>query len=104
MIIACKINVSVIDKARLFKGQRGTYLDILIMENKGGTDQYGNDYMIVQSVTKEEREKGIKGAILGNGKIIGQSKPASRPEPAAPRPTAEPGATPLDESDDQIPF
>ena len=32
-------------------------------------DKYGNDYRIDQDVGAEEREKGNRGAILGNAKI-----------------------------------
>ena len=68
-MITGKIDVMLIDKAKLYKGQKGTYLDFVLIETPG--NQYGNDYMIVQSVTKEEREKGIKGVVLGNCKILG---------------------------------
>ena len=61
-MITGKINCSKIDKTRLFKGEKGTYLDVVLIETPN--DQHGNDYMIVQGVTKEEREKGIRGAIL----------------------------------------
>lgn len=68
-IITAKINVTAIDKAKLFNGEKGTYLDIVLIPTPEG--KYG-DYMVVQSVTKEEREAGIKGAILGNAKNAGQ--------------------------------
>lgn len=69
-MIAGKIDVLKIDKSKLFKGAKGTYLDIALIETPNG--QYG-DYMIVQSVSKEEREAGVKGAILGNAKNMGGS-------------------------------
>jgi hypothetical protein len=70
--IALKIDVSKIDKSQLFKGQKGTYLDAVLFYDEN-PDQYQNNGMIVQSVSKEERSKGIKGAILGNGKDVGAS-------------------------------
>ena len=40
--------------------------------------------MAVQDVSKEDREAGIKGAILGNGKIAGGAgQPAQAAKPAA---------------------
>lgn len=66
-MITGKIDVTKIDKAKLFKGEKGTYLDIVLIETPD--NQYG-DYMIVQGVSKEERKAGKKGAILGNGKNI----------------------------------
>jgi hypothetical protein len=82
MIISVKINTAKIDKTKLFKGEKGTYLDITLLENKDGTDQYGNDFMVVQDIGKDARDKGEKGAILGNAKIRG-GKPAAAPKPAA---------------------
>jgi hypothetical protein len=73
--IAGKINVTNIDKARLFKGAKGTYLDFILMPSDD--NQYGNDFMVIQQVTKEERMAGKRGQILGNAKFIG-GKSASK--------------------------
>ena len=61
-----KIDVTKIDKSFLFKGKSGTYLDVALIPNKSGRDQYGNDGMIVQSVSKQARQEGNKGPILCN--------------------------------------
>jgi len=64
-----KIDVTKIDKARLFQGKNGArYLDVALIETPN--NQYGDSHMIVQSVSKEEREAGVKGAILGNIKTL----------------------------------
>jgi hypothetical protein len=68
--LSLKINVSQIDKARLFAGQKGKYLDCTIFVDLDQLDQYGNSGMITQDVTKEEKAQGVKGNILGNGKIF----------------------------------
>jgi len=70
-VISLKIDIDKIDKSKLFKGQKGTYLDAVVFLNDE-KDQYGNNGMITQSVSKEEREKGGKGVILGNAKIVSQ--------------------------------
>jgi hypothetical protein len=70
-VISLKIDVSKIDKSKLFKGEKGTYLDAVVFLNDE-KDQYGNNGMITQSVSKGEREKGGKGVILGNAKIVSQ--------------------------------
>ena len=67
--IALKIDVTKIDKARLYKGAKGTYLDA-IYHYDDEADQFDNHGMITQSVSKEEREAGTQGTILGNGKIV----------------------------------
>lgn len=64
-----KINCSKIDKAHLFKGTKGTYLDIAVWPNKDGADEWGNTHYITQSISKEARERGEKGPIIGNLKI-----------------------------------
>lgn len=68
--LSLKINVSQIDKMRLFSGQKGKYLDCTIFVDLDQLDQYGNSGMITQDVTKEEKAQGIKGNILGNGKVF----------------------------------
>ena len=70
-VITGSINVMKIDKARLIEGKKGKYLNIVIFLNDE-TDQYGNNGMIVQSVSKEEREAGERGEILGNVKSLNQ--------------------------------
>ena len=89
--VTLKIDVSKIDKERLFKGQKGTYLDAVVFLDTEA-DQYGNNGMIVQSVSKEERDAGKRGAILGNARIIGA--------PAAP----EEVTSGDEEEDDDLPF
>ena len=68
-IISLKIDVSKIDKSKLFKGEKGTYLDAVLFLNDE-KDQYGNNGMITQSISQEERKAGGKGVILGNAKLI----------------------------------
>jgi len=70
-LIAIKIDVTKIDKARLYQGAKGQYLDATVFLNDE-QGQYGDNGMITQSVSKEERESGVKGAILGNVKILGE--------------------------------
>ena len=91
-MIKIKINTDKIDEARLFQGAKGKYLDAVLIETPNS--DYG-DYMIVQEVTKEERQAGVKGPILGNGSIIGQPKQAPKP--------AEPPAS-LNMDDESVPF
>lgn len=77
--ISVRINLNQIDKAKLYTGAKGTYLDAVIFL-KDDVDQYGNSGMIVQSVTSEERAAGTKGNILGNVKLLG-AKPVSNDAP-----------------------
>jgi hypothetical protein len=71
-MILIKIDVTKIDKAKLYKGAKGTYLDICLIETPNS--QYEQDFMAVQGVSKEERAAGKKGAILGNAKHMGSRR------------------------------
>ena len=77
-MISISINVSLIDKERLFQGKKGQYLDAVLIETPNS--EYG-DYMVVESISKEEREAGSKGTILGNGKIIVKRDPTNYNNP-----------------------
>jgi len=74
-MIEIKIDVKKIDKSRLYQGKQGTYLTAVLIPTPDG--KYG-DFMIVEGITKEEREAGKKGTILGNGKNL-TKKPAEPP-------------------------
>lgn len=75
-LISLSIDVSKIDAKRLYKGKKGQYLSATLFL-KEEVDQYGNNGFIVESITKEERESGQKGTILGNAKfLVSGSKPA----------------------------
>ncbi len=105
-IIAVKINVSKVDKARLFQGKSGKYLDVLLLPNRSGVDQYGNDYMVVQSVGKEERAAGVRGAILGNGRTLTPTARAASPAAVDAATTPTPASALVVESGagDELPF
>lgn len=67
--IGIKIHVNLIQKERLFVGKTNTSLDAVMIPTPD--NKYGDDFMIVQSVSKEERLAGVKGPIIGNAKILG---------------------------------
>jgi len=97
-ILRLSLDVSKIDKSKLYKGKKGIYLNAAVLL-KDESDQYGNDGMIVQDVSKEEREQGVKGAILGNGKWAGQ-----RPEQIANCQAENCPQSNADDDGDEIPF
>jgi hypothetical protein len=100
MPIKLSINVTKIPRERIKPGKNGKYIDLVLFENKAGTDQYGNDGFISISVTKEEREAGTRGEIVGNWRNLGSSAPSA---PARkPTPPRDPDLDPDQESD--MPF
>ena len=68
--ISIKIDVKKILKERLFNGQKGTYLDLTTFIDLDNVDQYDNNGFISQSVSKDERDQGVKTPILGNCKVF----------------------------------
>ena len=82
--LSVRIDVTKIDKARLYAGAKGTYLDLTTFVNTEEKDQYENNGFISQSVDKEEREQGVQTPILGNVKVFftdgAQSAPQSAPQ------------------------
>lgn len=68
--ISLRIDVTKIDKDRLYKGQKGQYLDLTTFVNLDEKDQYDNNGFVSQSVSKEERDAGVKTPILGNVKVF----------------------------------
>lgn len=117
--VSLKIDVSKIEKARLFKGAKGTYLDATVFIDIDQKDQYDNNGMITQDVSKEEKQGGVQGAILGNCKVFwndSQQAPQQQapqgghqqqaPQNQAPQQAQQGGhqQPPMPDFDDDIPF
>lgn len=90
--IKLKINVKRILKEHLYEGKNGMYLDLVAWPNKNGPDQYGNTHMVCQELSREARDKGERGPIIGNltlpeeefmpsGKVAGDGR-SERKKPA----------------------
>jgi len=62
-LITAKIDIKKISPEKLFKGEKGTYLDLTIWINDT-SDQFGNDVSIEQRT-----DKGAPKIYLGNGKV-----------------------------------
>ena len=95
--VSLRIDVSKIEKERLYKGQKGVYLDATAFIDLDELDQYGNSGMITQDVSKEERDAGTKGAILGNTKVFWSDRQGGGQQP-------KPAPALSDEFEDDIPF
>jgi len=77
--LSVRIDVTKIDKSRLYKGAKGTYLDLTTFVDTDQQDQYENNGFISQSVTKEERDAKVQTPIFGNVKVIYTDGQASAP-------------------------
>ena len=68
--INIKVDVTKIDKKRLFKGEKGTYLDLTSFIDTENTSQYGDNGVVSQSLTKDERVQKVQLPILGNVRVF----------------------------------
>ena len=104
--VRLKINVSEIEKARLFKGKKGVYLDATVFIDIDQKDQYDNNGMITQDIKKEEKDAGVQGNILGNVQVFWQEGGDATQHASGNRNQANPTyeAAPLVDDLDGIPF
>ena len=72
--ISLKIDVTKIDKARLFQGKKGTYLDITTFIDVNNPGEHGDHGFITQELTKDERDNKVQLPILGNTKVFYNSE------------------------------
>ena len=105
--INLKIDVTKIDKSRLFQGEKGLYLELSTVIDTDGVGNYGDHGIINHRTTKEEREQKVQMPILGNARIYfstldDSNKPATPSEPSVS--SAAPGATIGGDIDDGVPF
>lgn len=84
-LITASIDVTKIQKALLYQGEKGLYLKLSIWQNDE-PDKFGNDFSIQQTTGKDEPK-----IFLGNGKYY---------TPKEEKPKAETKNT----SDDGLPF
>jgi hypothetical protein len=80
-MISLSIKTEKIEKAHLIEGKNGKILSVVLFENKDGKGQYGDDGFVVQSVSKEARENGVRGPICGNWRYIGQGAAVTTSKP-----------------------
>jgi len=92
--VRLKIDVGKIDKASLFTGKKGIYLDVTAFIDLDQLDQYGNSGMITQDLSQERSMAGEKGPILGNSivfwKDYAQQAPAQQQAPQQQHAPAQP--------------
>lgn len=98
--VSLSIDVTKIQKERLVAGQKGgKWLNATIFVDLDDKDKFGNSGMVTQDVSKEERDEGKQGYILGNCKVFWKKEEGTyQPAPQAAPQQAIPSF------DDDIPF
>ena len=89
-IISGNINLSKIDKDKIYEGKKGKYYPVTVVINNE-VGEYGDSGYIMTEQTKEERDASIPKEYLGNVKVIwtdGNNVDTANKNVASPEPTA----------------
>lgn len=73
---------------------KGQYLELTLIPNRDGPGQHGDDGFVTVNLSREQREAGEKGPIVGNWRHL--KRAAAAPAPVESAPTTDDG--------DDIPF
>ena len=68
-IISASIDLTKIDKAKIYEGKKGKYYPITVVLNDE-PGQYGDSGYIMTEQTKEERDAKVQKQYLGNVKVV----------------------------------
>lgn len=101
--VRIKIDVTKIDKARLYEGKKGKYLDAVAFINPDEPGQYGDHGMVKQEAKADGQEE----IILGNVKVFwrdDKSQPVNSNESRTQSGTDKPERVGFHNFDDDIPF
>ena len=79
-IITGSINLSKVDKSRLYEGKNGDKYLNLVMWLNDEPDNYGNHMSIQQSISQKEKEAGVKAQYIGNGKVFEKGAKQAMPK------------------------
>jgi hypothetical protein len=71
-MISLSIKTYEIEPEHIIMGKNGKIVSVMLFENKDGRGKYGDDGIAVQGVSKELRDKGVRGKIIGNWRYTGQ--------------------------------
>jgi ssDNA-binding Zn-finger/Zn-ribbon topoisomerase 1 len=86
-MIAVKLKTNLIDKSRIFRGRKHNYLDLVLIENRNGRDDYGFDGYIKCRLTAEELDADPRPEmpIIGNWTRIERKAQPQQEAPALSR-------------------
>ena len=94
--VSLNIDVTKIDKAHIYEGKKGKYLTLTAFIDVDNQDEYGNNGMVTQKLSKEAQDAGQKGAILGNSKVFWSETP--QPQAPVAKPDFSMGGDPSDDT------
>ena len=69
--IKIRVDVTKLNKSLFYHGKKGIYLDLLLCAKP---NEYGDDGFVMQSISKEQRNAGKRGSIVGNWRELSKAK------------------------------
>ena len=101
-IISANIDLTKIEKAKIYEGKKGKYYPITIVLNDE-LGQYGDSGYIQTEQTKEERDAKSQKSYLGNVKVVWTNgdNVAAAPRDGGPAPVQQVAVA---QADDDLPF
>jgi len=93
-----KIDVTKLDKDRLYQGKKGKYADLKAFIDTEQVGEYGDNGTVSQSTSKEERDNGVKMPVCGNVRVFYKQESESKETPQPDHPQE------FDITGEQIPF
>ena len=100
-IISANIDLTKIEKVKIYEGKKGKYLPISITINDE-VDQFGNFGPIIVDQSKEERDAKVAKKYLGNVRVVWSNGAfPDAPKAGAPAPALKAAAV---EVKDDLPF
>ena len=88
--ITVTIDVKKLNKDHFITGKPGkdgkspVYCDLILFPSK--EERYGNTHFVVQGVSKEKREAGVRGENVGNAKVPAAEPPQRQRQPLHQKP------------------
>ena len=100
-IISGNINLSKINKDKIYEGKKGKYYPVTVVINNE-VGEYGDSGYVMTEQSKEEREMKADKQYLGNAKVVWTNGMNVEAAPRMDQPKAMPKAEPAQEPD--LPF
>ena len=66
--IHAKLKLDLLDKSKIIKGKKHNYYDVTLFIND--ETRYGNNVTIIDKMSKEDSDNGVKKNYIGEGKVV----------------------------------
>ena len=66
--IKAQLKLDLLDKSKIFQGKKHNYYDIIIYVND--ETRFGNNVTIIDKMSKEDSDNGVKKNYIGEGKVV----------------------------------